>query len=161
MQLGSLSRNFSTTSPDVIVQDQKLSGTDGGTFEAGAWRARDLNTLMRNNCVMSLAHNQIMLLAGTYRAKWSAPAFDVTTHQSRLFNVTDSLVIAYGTNASASSGGGDRTIGSAEFTITASQLIELQHRCNATRIGNGFGGAANFGNVEVYSEMIIWKKWDR
>ena len=33
----------------LIVEDQKASGTDGGTFTSGAWQTRDLITEGCNN----------------------------------------------------------------------------------------------------------------
>jgi hypothetical protein len=155
------SANTVSTAPDVIVQDQKSSGTNGGTFTSGAWRTRDLTTLVRNNnSLASLASNQVTLPAGTYYAEWSSTAFDVNVNQSRLYNATDGSLIAYGTTSYAYTGAGpgERTRGSAVFTITSSKAIELDHQCQTTRSTNGMGGAGGFGNIEVYSEMRIWKQ---
>lgn len=40
--------DFYLISPLLHVQDQKTSGTLGGTFTSGAWRTRDLNTELTN-----------------------------------------------------------------------------------------------------------------
>ena len=44
--------------PFLHIQDQKPQGTYGGTFTAGAWRTRDLNTVLTNTITgASLAAN--------------------------------------------------------------------------------------------------------
>jgi hypothetical protein len=52
--------------PDVIVEEQLASGTNGGAGTAGAYATRPLNTLVRNHGTLaSLASNQVTLPAGT------------------------------------------------------------------------------------------------
>lgn len=154
------SANQVATAPDIILQDQKTSGTAGGTFTSGAWRQRTLNTVVRNVIAgASLASNQITLPAGTYFARWSAPAYGVVLSQSRLFNATDSTVIGYGQSMGAS--GASMTLlsnGEAVFTLTSGKAIEIDHQCGTTGTTTGFGQPVSFGNIEVYSDLMIWKQ---
>ena len=140
--------------PDVLIQEQQSSGTNGGTFTSGAYHRRVLNTIVRNTIGASLADNQVTLPAGTYFAKWCCPAGQVGAHKTRLFNATDKTVIAHGSSAR---GIGD-SAGTACFTLKSSKAIEIGHRSSASQIKAGFGLACSFGDVEIYSELIIWKQ---
>lgn len=55
--------------PVAVIQDQKSSGTDGGTFTSGAWRTRTLNTTVLNTigAGFSLSSNQFTLAAAPIR----------------------------------------------------------------------------------------------
>jgi hypothetical protein len=141
------------------IEDQKASGTDGGSFTSGAWRTRVLNTVKTNEITgASLAANQITLPAGTYYCEWSCPAFSTsinTTHQTKLANITSASDVIIGSSERGVAQ--TRSIGSGRFTLGASSALELQHRISVTRNTDGFGNAAGFGVVEVYSTIKIWK----
>lgn len=145
--------------PMIIVQDQKAQNTAGGTFTSGAWQTRDLNTVTTNTISgASLSSNQITLPSGTYYARWSAPGQAVNSHQSRFVSTPTATIISTGT-AEVANGSvfmTTRSIGSISFSITGSQAFELQHRCETTNAGDGYGIAANF-TTEVYSTIEIWK----
>ena len=150
------------TAPDIILQDQKTSGTAGGTFTSGSYQQRTLNILVRNNNSLgSLASNKITLPSGTYYAEWWASALQVNANQTRLWNATDSSLINFGSTEYSNSGGAYavvKSIGCSVFTITSSKAIEIDHQCGSTVATNGFGIAATFGNIEVYAELRIWKQ---
>jgi hypothetical protein len=150
--------------PDVIIEDQKASGTYGGSATSGAWRTRDLNALVRNaGAIASLSSNQITLGAGTYFLKWTAPAFGVDRHQTRLRNISDSTTPGHGTSeytgiAGVSDFNQTHSAGSVVVTIAGSKVFELQQQVTTTRAATGFGVAAIFsGNTEVYSRVEITK----
>jgi hypothetical protein len=146
--------------PDVIIQDQKTSGTDGGTFNNTEDRTRTLNTLVRNlNSLASLSSNRFTLPAGTYFIEWSAPAYKVDSHQSLLYNVTDAVVVARGQSAFSNNGGdyaGNESSGCAVVTIAASKAFEIRHRGSASTATVGFGRACGF-STEVYTIVRISK----
>lgn len=148
------------TGKAVSYRDEKSSGTEGGTFTSGAWQTRTLNTESTIDSIgASLSSNQITLPAGTYLATWSAPAFYVGYHQTRLYNVTDSSVIGIGNNSYARPDGSahqTHSHGSQVFTLTASKVLRLEHRCSATLATKGFGLACSFG-TEVYAEISFLK----
>lgn len=145
------------------VREEQASGTSGGTFTQDAWRTRVLNTVKTNTITgASLASNQITLKAGKYKITSRAPAFKVTRHKSKLYNISDSVDVIHGSSeytAAADSIQTDSVIQNSEFTITAEKVFELQHYCSATAATNGFGVATTFGFVEVYAEVIIEKVW--
>lgn len=147
--------------PDIIVEDQKSSGTDGGTFTQAGWRTRDLNTEVRDargECTLS--SNQITLTAGTYYAEIWASAYSVWRHFARLYNTTGTVVVLSGgtMTASASNAVGNRALIKGVFTIAASQALELQHYCETTASTDGFGrGYSSPALTEVFSQVSLWR----
>lgn len=146
----------------AVIQDQKTQNTAGGTFTSGAWRTRDLNTIVADphSIIVSLSSNQITLGAGTYLVIASAPGRFVDQHQTRFQNVTDSTTAITGGNAyqMTSLTNEPPTLSTLMgiFTIAAQKTFELQHRCGTTRSSDGFGIACNL-TTEVYAQVTIVK----
>jgi len=140
------------------LQDQKSSGTSAGTFTSGAWQTRTLNTEVTDEIGSTLSSNQFTLPAGTYEIEASAPAYSVTLHQCRLYNITDAAVTLTGTNEVSANGGyaTSRSFVFGRFTIAATKTFELQHRCSVTKASDGFGGATSWG-TEIYANVIVRK----
>lgn len=142
------------------VRDEKSAGVNGGTFTAGAWRTRDVNTVKTNEISgASLSSNQITLPAGTYFIMASAPAYNLSIHKAKLRNVTDGSDVIIGTseyNVSTVQVQ-TRSFVLGRFTIAASKAFEIQHYASVTISTTGFGWASNFSVVEVYTEVFIWK----
>jgi hypothetical protein len=145
--------------PDVIIEDQKPTGTDAGAATTGSYLTRTLNTFVRNNgSIASLASNQFTLPAGTYYIRWSAPGFATDRHQTRLQNVTDGAAVAYGATSQAAQSVGNviRSEGGTVVTIAASKTFELQHRFETASATYGQGRGSPFGvGVEVYARVEI------
>lgn len=144
----------------ILIEDRKSSGTDGGTFNNGAWRTRDLTTeVYDTGNHASLSSNQITLEAGTYRFRISAPAFAVNNHQAKLYNISNSTDIKIGTSSYSGSTNfvSSRSEVCGEFTISVSTLLEVRHRCGTSKATNGFGEKANFGETEIYTTVEFWK----
>lgn len=156
----------SATRSYAIFQDAKAVNTAGGTFTAGAWRTRDLQTTQVNSITScSLSSNQITLPAGTYYVWATTPSRAVQRNYSRLYNITDSSR----TLAGSLSYSGDSSIQVEEpinvitgvFTITGTKVFELQHYCSATKNGDGYGSSD--GNsldgvqANIYSQITIEK----
>ena len=141
------------------VRDEKANDTNGGTFTSGAWRTRELNTIKTNEITgASLSSNQITLPSGTYYIKALIPAFNVSRHQAVLYNTTDSSFDLIGTSEFVSGGSGSsKSFINGRFTISAQKTFELQHQCETTDAGDGFGVKSTFGQVCVYAEVQIWR----
>lgn len=140
------------------VRDEKAAGTDGGTFTSGAWRTRDLNTVKTNEVSgASLATNQITLPAGTYEIEWAAPGGQCGFHQSRLRDITNGATLVAGRSAYTMTSAHVQvdSLGVGRITLAAETVVEIQHRCSNSKTSTGFGAAANFGEVEVYAEVMI------
>lgn len=138
----------------ILISDRKAQNVDGGTFNNGAWRTRDLNTLVDlDNIGASLSSNQFTLPAGIWLIKWSAPARLVDGHQSRLFSVTENTAIDVGTTEYAPNADNQtRSFGMVIQTNVAATTYRIEHRCIVSRATDGFGFAANIGQ-EVYTQV--------
>ncbi len=145
----------------VHLCEEQTQNTNGGTFTSGAWRTRTLNTETDPDEICTLSSNQFTLDAGTYIIRATAPAYRVGMHQTRLYNTTGSTTLLTGTSEKIVTGYSSphqtRSVLSGRFTVTASQVLELQHYCTTTFASQGFGWPANI-TTEVYTEVEIWKE---
>lgn len=142
------------------IVDEKAANTAGGGFTAGSFVTRVLNTIRTDNISgASLSSNQITLPIGTYYMEASAPAFDVDRHKCKIRNITDSTDEIIGSSGFVSSvdSGANRAFVSGIFILAASKIFELQHRCQTTVPTNGLGVGSDFGVVEIYADIKIWK----
>jgi len=154
-----------TGAPHAVLRDKKGNGVDGGSFNSGDWRDRALNEELYDVYgFVTLSSNTFTLVAGTYVVEWSAPAFGVSKHQTRLYNKTNSIIIESGTpedsgNVVTEAGGiQTRSTGIAHFVIPASKDLSIQHRCYITNATDGLGANANFsGHSEIYTIVKIWR----
>ena len=155
----------------AVIVDQKSTTTDGGTFTAGSWQTRDLNTEIADpDTIVTITANQFILGAGTYFIRWSAPAaagIDHNTfiyrHQSRLYDVTGTAEVQpgspeylgfYGVGVI---GGTNRSVGVARVAPSGTNTYSIQHRCGTTMADLGFGVAGDF-TVEEYTIVEIYKE---
>ena len=152
--------------PFLHIQDQKPQGTNGGTFTSGAWRTRDLNTVLTNTIPgASLSNNQITLPAGKYYVEASAPSYIVSLVQLQVYDITNTSILLLGSVTRYLWGGGTTSpicglsLVSGIFQSEAEIDLELRHQCSVTNDANGFGVAANF-TTEVYSDIRIWRIGD-
>jgi hypothetical protein len=150
--------DFAALGEIAIFNESQATNTNGGTFTAGSFVKRVLNTTVVNTIPScTLTSSVISLVAGTYLVVASAPAFQCNSHQTRLQNTTAATTIQLG--STEHSGSGDvttnRSIIQALFTLTATSNIELQHRCSNTAATQGLGVSANFGNDVVYAQIQI------
>lgn len=154
-------KNAGLTFKRAILQDVKAANTSGGTFTTGAWRTRDLNTIATDpdTIILSLAANQFVLAAGTYRIYATAPAIQVEAHKAALANITDAVFTILGTSEESTTTAAiaTRSIVSGYFTIAEQKTFSIQHRGQATRATFGFGFASNFGVDEIYTIVELWK----
>jgi hypothetical protein len=142
------------------IQDQKADGVDGGTFTAGGWRKRDLNTVVHNSISgASLSSNDITLPAGTYLIEGFALANVVSTNLTHIRDTSDSSILLVGVTDISSTTISSNSLSHirGKITLGSTTNIELVHRCLTTRATNGFGLANGFSSSNVYAEIIIRK----
>jgi len=151
--------NGNLTNETVYYKDEKSSGTDAGTFTSGAWQTRTLQTETGEILGASLASDQFTLPAGTYSIKSSATAYRVDGHTTKLRNITDAAdeIIGGAIQSSETDTTTPESLISGTFTINASKTFEIQHQCQSTKTGNGFGINNNFSVVEIYTQVKITK----
>lgn len=145
----------------AYLKDVKPSGTAGGTFTAGAWQTRTLNTVEGDGSIVSLSASQFTLGPGKYEIEASAPGNYVGVHKLKLRNITDSSDSIIGTSElqQANTAGADQNISLliGTLNIASPKVFELQHMCGLTRTTDGFGSSAGFGVSEVYTQLKISK----
>jgi hypothetical protein len=150
--------NLGATGRIAIFNETQTAGTEGGGFTSGAWTKRTLNTTAVNYISGCSIASSVMTLAtaGTYHFSATAPAFQVNGHQLVLQNTTASTQAIIGPAMYTASTDAVQTRAMLEgvVTITGSTNFELQHRCTATKSGNGLGAAQNITS-EIYSIVRI------
>lgn len=140
--------------PVLWVCDEKNGSTSGGTSVATDQR-RTLNTVRKNTITgASLSSDVITLPAGTYRLSASAPAYNVGVHRASA-QITSSGGSISITGQSAYSPS-PSTISMAEFTVTASATVSIQHFTNSA-VAGGLGVSTNMGGSNVYTDVFIEK----
>ena len=137
------------------VRDEKASGTNGGNIASGE-QTRTLNTVVTNEISgASLASNKITLPAGTYQIRARVPAYNAYDHRGYLYNFTNSTYTILGSSCYITAGTNDSII-SGQFTIASSKDFVIKHY-GSTAVTNGLGWPVTSGQVEVYTEVEIWK----
>jgi hypothetical protein len=153
----------------AVIADEKTLGTSGGTFTAGAWQTRDLQTKVTDeDVIVTIATNAFTLTTGSYLINWSAPAIWVDGHQTRLYDVTGSAVVESGTTEYAvvipagypatMAKTMTRSSGFARVSIAgASNVYRIEHKCAVTKASTGFGIGISL-STEVYTQVAIYKE---
>lgn len=139
-----------------ILEDQKASGTHGGSATAGSWQTRDLNTEVYDaGSFVSITTNTFVCTVDGI-ASWTAPTSDDTgVHVARLYNVTDSTVAGYGTSEYVNNVGyGHTTHSTGIAPITAGKTYRVEHQVQTSTATYGYGRAHSFG-TNVYTRVVI------
>lgn len=167
--LGAMLRVLSII-PMAILEDRKAAGTNGGTYTAGGWRTRDLNTITQTVAgivtlgpATGVLANQFQLPAGMWLVHGSAVMLHTDYHQARLRNITSGTtaipgsteqVTGYGVSSDAT---GSRSSIIGIVTLDAPAVFEVQHVGNVTVPDLGFGAAMAQGESNVYTRLIVTK----
>ena len=145
----------------VYLKDVKGDAVEGGSFSSGSWLTRTLNTEEKpcDYSFLSLSSSQFTLSPGIYDIYGGAPAFQVSTHQVRLRNISDDTTDILGAqvNAPTSDSTHNHSTLHGYVSITSSKTFELQHRCTTTKTANGFGLSAGLGESSIYATVRIKK----
>jgi hypothetical protein len=137
--------------PSFVLEDQRASGTDGGSSTT-SWSTRVLNTEVRDvNNTVTLSSNEFTLTIDHW-VEFEVTFFSTAACQARLFNVTDSVVVAYGISGDVdpvdqsqhnSMGGG---------LCEAGKTYRIEAISSNVRVNDGFGNAAGHG-TEIYARV--------
>jgi hypothetical protein len=147
----------------AIIADVKAYDINGGTNSQLAWQTRDLNTELDDpENIVTIASNQFTLQAGTYLIEWSAPAYQVYRHFTRLENVTDAVTVAEGTTEYTyqTAQVQTRSFGATIVSLAGAKAFEVQHFCDTTNTTNGLGVSsviAGASQNSVYTLVKIHK----
>jgi len=132
----------------ALIADVKSSNADGGSLTSGAWRTRDLNAEISDaDSIVSISSNQFTLQAGNYLIKWSAPAYRVSSHQTRLYNITTSANVQHGSCSYTHTTDltTPQSTGVARIALSGSTVFEIQQRSYASKSTNGLGVGSSGG----------------
>lgn len=143
--------------PDAVLEEQQAQGTDAGTFTQDAWQVRALNTEVRDpGGLMSVSAGQFTPTASGW-VEWSAPAHQVNSHKTRLYNVTDGAVVCFGTPeiAPSSVSVSSRSVGGG--AVVAGKTYRIEHYCGTTKATDGFGQHVGSLGTEVYTRLSFWR----
>jgi hypothetical protein len=147
----------------ATIKDVKASGTAGGSFTAGSYLTRTLNTLDDpTGFVTSLTSNQFTLPGGRYYIEAKAPAYFVTQHKAKIVKDpagTPSDTLIGSSEYSEATGSGQVTYSfiEGEVIIDSASTFEIQHKCSTTNSTSGFGTPSSYGVDEVYTQVKILK----
>ncbi len=145
----------------AVLADVKGVNADGGTFTAGAWRTRDLNTELADpDGIVSISSNQFTLQAGSYFLEASAPAYQPSRHKLKLYQTSGTAAdIAFGTGTFTSNTIAIQSTAflSCRFTISTATTYQIRHYVQESKSGNGLGVAISQG-VELYCMVKIFKE---
>lgn len=159
------------------VVDQKGYSDHGGTFNNGAWRVRDLNTVIIDGDMfgntsgaigVTVNSNQFTLPAGTYVINYNAPQFRTNKNSTRLYNVTAGEVVGAGTTIIPNTHGYgynnwytmSRCFGySPIITLSGSTEFRVEHQCTYSINDYGFGYELNDSTAgsTYYTMVHIYK----
>ena len=149
---------FLTVQNFMHIQDQKPSGTTGGSAVAGK-QTRVLNTILENTIIgASLSSNQIVLPAGEYFIEAYSTAGRINSNKLFIQNITDGVTELYG-NSGLTQSTPDITVPvfiNGKLSVASLKTFELQHYANFAYATYGLGYATGQG-IEVYSDIKIWK----
>lgn len=140
----------------AIVNETKAAGQNGGTFTAGLWVQRNLNTLLSPDNIVTLSSNNITILeTGKYLIRALVPASGVNYHQSRLTKNGAELAVGTAGLVGQIAANAHSHVFFCGF-LNAGDVIRLEHRASATYITYGLGAGidATWGNL-VFSVMEI------
>ncbi len=143
--------------PLFHMQDQKTSGTAGGTSVAGM-NDRDLNTILINETTgLSLAANEITLALGKYFIKATGPTYG-SNNTRTLIRKTDDTVLLYSPNYQTAAG----YDGSYDFPVSglldlaSETVIKLTSDIQTAQGTQGLGIKQSRSYTEIYSDFKIW-----
>ena len=148
----------------ALLKDAKPYNTYGGTnvTGSGTWTARTLNTIEGESWFLSLSGTTgFVLNPGQYEISYSSPFYRVEAYSSRLYDSTNSSVVAmggsgYNDNVSAVVG---LSTGNAVVTVTADTTFQIQYQTSVqnTDYGLGYFQYYTSGLPSIYTQVKIRK----
>lgn len=137
--------------PDFVLEDVKTSGTAGQTSTANTWITRDLNTETRDvPGIVSISSNQFTVTANCW-VEWTTPGRDGFI--SRLYNVTDTAVVSYGSTALTTGGSNSNSVGGG--AVVAGKTYRIEFNATGSQAQGTARGLASID--ERYTRVVGWR----
>lgn len=144
----------------IVLEDQAVSGTSGQTTVSTTWNKRTLTASVANvgGYMTLLSASRFTLAAGTYRLTAVAPCYKADRHRLRVYNFTDSTVVATssGFYCETTISGGHAYI-NCRFTLATAKALELDHY-TANGVVSGGGVETSDGSTEIYTHIEILRE---
>lgn len=142
--------------PAAVLQDQKASGTDGGTATTATWTTRDLNTEVRDpDSLISIASNQFTPTVNGW-VEWISPFRRTDLVRTRLYNVTDTAVAAYGGSARLTAANYDSATLRGGGAVVAGKAYRIEYYVQTTTGTSDLGSASSL-DTEIYTTVNFWR----
>lgn len=136
------------------LQDQRAAGTNRGT-DGNVFSARTLNTVVLNQIAgATLTGSVVSLPAGTYFMQASTAIIGTGSSKVRIRNTTAAVTLVVGSTDSFGTASIRKAICSGQVILTATSNIRFE---GVVATPGQAGAASNTGDVEVFSELLIWK----
>lgn len=148
-------------SPLLHLQHVLSSGVAGGNSTNETWTTRLLNSEARDDIGSTLSSGQFTLPVGTYDIDaWQSFQGGINGYHSRLYNVTDGVVVLLGMSGRATTGVSPISTIKGRFAVAGStKTYRLEYWGeNASSDGQGLGIPAGAPVTnELYAECLITK----
>lgn len=147
----------------AVFEEEEGVGAPGGFGLAGAWSARQLDSVRVSSgasITLNPATALITLQPGIYHVEASAPAYYVNGHRIRLENLSTGLTALHGTSEWSANGVGQvqtrSFIDGYVRVVGAAEEFELQHYIAVSTGGTSFGVPAGAPSTpEIYATVSI------
>ncbi len=145
--------------PDCVLEDQKSSGSAGGSSPSASFATRALNTRVRDPLNLVALSANVFTPSVAMWCEFEAPAVYANSHKTRIYNVTDGVAVGYGETAycSTTTNGAVMTFSRGGAPLTAGKQYRLEHYTSSAFSTSGFGVAAAIGVTEIYSRVAMWR----
>ena len=144
--------------PQAVFEDQKGSGTNGGTSVAADWQTRNINIKPYDpNSLITLNANTFRPSAAGW-VRWSAPAWAVNAHKTQLYNETDTAIVDHGTSEYSFSGSQIQTRSEGSAPVEANKTYRIDHYTTTAQAQFGLGVSTGISGVnETYTRVEYWR----
>jgi len=159
--INNLSAQLVPVGATCIFQDQKSSGSSGGTSPSTAgWLKRTLNnTLVDTDNLRTINDNQFTLPAGTWLIQARVPCYEVSNAQARIVD-TAGPTYYYGMTNYADNGGPVIEL-TAVATVTippgTTKTFYIDQYLDRTNVTYGLGYPNSIGVDEIYTTVVCIK----
>lgn len=141
--------------PDAVMEDQKSSGTGGGTPVATTWTTHALNTEVRDpSGLVSISSNEFTSSVDGW-VEWEIRSYTIGSFGSRLQNITDGTTAGMGMLGNGNNGPSSGATSTGGAAVVAGKAFAIQYFASVA-VANGLGLALSQG-TEVYARVKFWR----
>lgn len=138
------------------IYNKQNIGTNGGSSISGSWNTCVLNTIDGTDSNIILNSNQFTVPEGKWKINALIPCYKTGQFQSRLYNITDSTTINYGTSVKSNADSDMKSQIWSIFTINSPKLMRIEYFCEKNKPDDGLGIASGFGD-EMFTMIMLEK----